>query len=139
MMNVSVNVNSEANDSLKMANPAWADAMSKILKTKKRKGKPLVLSKAKIISEADLNKIKQEKEDVDESFEVVDKGGQKVAVPVNTEEIKDEKPDLEHSEPKIPNRIRVSITFETYSCLNSNKSKYVHYTVCVVALNFVLA
>jgi len=110
-MDVSVDVNSEANDSLKMANPAWADAMSKILKTKKRKGKPLVLSKAKIISEADLHKIKQEKEDVDESFEVVDKGGQKVAVPVNIEEIKDEKPDLEHSEPKIPNRIRVGITF----------------------------
>jgi len=110
-MDVSVDVNCEASDSLKMANPAWADAMSKILKTKKQKGKPLVLSKAKIISEADLNKIKQEKEDVDESFEVVDKGGQKVAVPVNIEEIKDEKPDLEHLEPKIPNRIRVGITF----------------------------
>lgn len=111
-MDVSVDVNSEATDSLKIANPAWADAMSKILKTKKRKGKPLVLSKAKIISETDLNKIKQEKEDVDNSFEVVDKGGQKVAVPVNIEEIKDEKPDLEHLEPKIPNRIRVGISFK---------------------------
>jgi len=99
------------NESLKMSNPAWADAMSKILKTKKPKGKPLVLSKAKIISATDLNKIKQEKEDVDDTFEVVDKGGQKVAAPVNIEEIKDEKPDLEHLEPKIPNRIRVSIVF----------------------------
>ncbi|CAH1711872.1 RRP15-like protein [Aphis gossypii] len=95
------------NESLKMSNPAWADAMSKILKTKKPKGKPLVLSKAKIISATDLNKIKQEKEDVDDTFEVVDKGGQKVAAPVNIEDIKDEKPDLEHLEPKIPNRIRI--------------------------------
>lgn len=94
---------------LKMSNPAWADAMSKILKTKKRKGKPLVLSKAKIISETDVNKIKQEKEDEIESFEIVDKGGQKVTVPVNVEEIKDEKPNLENLEPKIPKRIRVCI------------------------------
>lgn len=100
------------NESLKMSNPAWADAMSKILKTKKPKGKPLVLSKAKIISATDLNKIKQEKDDVDDTFEVVDKGGQKVATPVNIEEIKDEKPDLEHLEPKIPNRIRVSIVLK---------------------------
>jgi len=126
-MDVSLNVNNEASDSLKMANPAWADAMSKILKTKKRKGKPLVLSKAKIISETDLNKIKQEKEDVDESFEVVDKGGQKVVVPVNIEEIKDEKPDLEHLEPKIPNRIRVGITFFKDLYINSNINKYVQY------------
>lgn len=94
---------------LKMSNPAWADAMSKILKTKKRKGKPLVLSKAKIISETDVNKIKQEKEDEVESFEIVDKGGQKVTIPVNVEEIKDEKPNLENVEPKIPKRIRVCI------------------------------
>lgn len=93
------------------SNPAWADAMNKILKTRKQKGKPLVLSKAKIITATDLIKIKQEKEDVDESFEVVDKGGQKVALPVNIEEIKDEKPDLEHLETKIPNRIRVCIVF----------------------------
>lgn len=94
---------------LKMSNPAWADAMSKILKTKKRKGKPLVLSKAKIISATDVNKIKQEKENEVDSFEIVDKGGQKVTIPVNVEEIKDEKPDLENLEPKIPKRIRVCI------------------------------
>jgi len=111
------------NESLKMSNPAWADAMSKILKTKKRKGKPLVLSKAKIISETDLNKIKQEKEDVDDTFEVVDKGGQKVKATVNIEEIKDEKPDLEHLEPKIPNRIRVSYFLKYYLCLSSIISK----------------
>lgn len=92
---------------LKMSNPAWADAMSKILKTKKRKGKPLVLSKAKIISAADVIKIKQEKDDVVDSFEVVDKGGQKVLSSINIEDIKDEKPDLDNVEPKIPNRIRV--------------------------------
>lgn len=124
-MDVSVDVNSEANDSLKMANPAWADAMSKILKTKKRKGKPLVLSKAKIITEADLNKIKQEKEDVDESFEVVDKGGQKVAAPVKIEEIKDEKPDLEHLEPKIPNRIRVGTPYSVCSGTNGCFEYYI--------------
>lgn len=94
---------------LKMSNPAWADAMSKILKTKKRKGKQLVLSKAKIISGTDINKIKQEKEDEVDSFEIVDKGGQKVNIPVNVDEIKDEKPNLENLEPKIPNRIRVCI------------------------------
>lgn len=102
-----MNILEETNEGLKMSNPAWADAMSKILKTKKRKGKPLVLSKAKIISTTDLNKIKQEKEDVDDSFEVVDKGGRKVVLPVNIEEVKDEKPDFEHIEPKIPNRIRI--------------------------------
>lgn len=94
-----------------MSNPAWADAMSKILKTKKRKGKPLTLSKAKIISATDLNKIKEEKEDVADSFEIVDKGGQKVVVPVNVDNIKDEKPDLENVEPKISNRIRVCYEF----------------------------
>lgn len=102
--------NHEAEDKdLKFSNPAWADAMSKILKTKKRKGKSLVLSKAKIISATDVNKIKQEREDVDDSFEIVDKGGQKVRLQVNVEEIKDEKPDLENVEPKIPKRIRVCI------------------------------
>lgn len=93
---------------LKISNPAWADAMSKILKTKKRKGMPLVLSKAKIISETDLNKIKKENDETDETFEVVDKGGQKVAVTVNINDIKDEKPDLEKLEHKISNRIRVN-------------------------------
>lgn len=90
---------------LRMSNPAWADAMSKILKTKKQKGKPLVLSKAKIISEINVNKIKQENKDTDEAFEVVDKGGKKVIVSIN--DVKDEKPDLENIEHKIPKRIRV--------------------------------
>lgn len=93
-----------------MSNPAWADAMNKILKTKKRKGKSIVLSKAKIISATDLNKIKEEKEDVVDSFEVVDKVGQKVAVPVNVD-IKDEKPNIENLEPKISNRTRVCNDF----------------------------
>jgi len=93
---------------LKISNPAWADAMSKILKTKKRKGIPLVLSKAKIISATDHIKIKQENDNTDETFEVVDKGGQKVTASVNVNEIKDEKPDLEKLEHKIPNRIRVN-------------------------------
>lgn len=92
---------------LKMSNPSWADAMSKILKTKKRKGKSLVLSKAKIISATDINKIKQEKEDVDEPFEIVDKGGKKIVTLENDAHIKEEKPDLENIEQKIPNRIRV--------------------------------
>lgn len=92
---------------LQISNPAWADAMSKILKTKKRKGKPLVLSKAKIISIADTKKIKQEKEDAVDSFEVVDNSGQKVAALAIVEKIKDEKPNLENLEPKLPNRIRV--------------------------------
>jgi len=90
---------------LKMSNPAWADAMSKILKTKKRKGKPLVLSKAKLISATDVNKIKQERDDVVEPFEVVDKGGQKVAIKVD--EIKEEVLDLNNTEPKIPKRIKI--------------------------------
>jgi hypothetical protein len=90
-----------------MSNPAWADAMSKILKTKKRKGKSLILSKAKIISATDLNKIKKEKEDIVDSFEVVDEGGQKVVLPVHVDDVKEEKLDLENSEPKISNRIRV--------------------------------
>lgn len=98
---------------LKMSNPAWADAMSKILKTKKRKGKSLVLSKAKIISEINVNKIKQENKDTDEAFEVVDNGGQKV---VSINDIKDEKPDLENIEHKIPKRIRVcNDCFEVFS------------------------
>jgi len=97
---------------LKISNPAWADAMNKILKTKKRKGKPLVLSKAKILSATDVIKIKQEKIDDHESFEVVDKGGKKVIVSLN-DDIKDEKPSLENLEPKVPNRIRVC-----YNCLN---------------------
>lgn len=92
---------------LKMSNPAWADAMSKILKTKKKKGKSLVLSKAKIISATDVSKIKQEKENEVDSFEIVDKVGQKVRAPVNIDEIKDEKPDLENLEPRIPKRIKV--------------------------------
>lgn len=92
---------------LKMSNPSWADAMSKILKTKKKKGKSLTLSKAKIISETNLNKIKQEKEDIYESFEIVDKGGQKVEVLENIGHIKEEKSVLEKIDPKIPNRIRV--------------------------------
>lgn len=92
---------------LKVSNPAWADAMSKILKTKKKKGKPLVLSKAKLITEADVNRIKQERDDVDETFEVVDKGGQKVTVSYNADAVKDEKPDLDNLEPKISNRVRV--------------------------------
>lgn len=96
---------------LKISNPAWADAMSKILKTKKKKGKPLVLSKAKLITEADINKIKQEKEDTDETFEVVDKGGQKVTVSLNVDGVKDEKPDIENLEPKISKRIRVRINY----------------------------
>lgn len=90
---------------LKMSNPAWADAMSKILKTKKQKGKSLVLSKAKIISEINVNKIKQENKDTDEAFEVVDKGGQKVIVSIN--DVKHEKPDLENVKHKIPKGIRV--------------------------------
>ncbi|XP_025414066.1 RRP15-like protein [Sipha flava] len=90
-----------------MSNPAWADAMSKILKTKKRKGKSLILSKAKIISATDLNKIKKEKEDIVDSFEVVDEGGQKVVLPVHVDDVKEEKLDLENSEPKISNRIRI--------------------------------
>lgn len=94
---------------LKMSNPAWADAMRKILKTKKRKGKPLILSKAKLISATDVNKIKQEKEDGLDSFEIVDKGGHKVEVTVDVDDIKDEKPDLENIESKLPNRIRVCI------------------------------
>ncbi|VVC43525.1 Ribosomal RNA-processing protein 15 [Cinara cedri] len=92
---------------LKMSNPSWADAMSKILKTKKKKGKSLILSKAKIISATDLNKIKQEIEDIDDTFEIVDKGGQKVVIPENARYIKEEKPDLEIIETKIPNRIRI--------------------------------
>lgn len=92
---------------LKMSNPAWADAMNKILKTKKRKGKSLVLSKAKLISATDVSKIKQEREHVEESFEVVDKGGQKVAIKID--EIKEEVPDLNNIEPKIPKRIKVCI------------------------------
>lgn len=93
---------------LKMANPAWADAMSKILKTKNRKGKSLTLSKAKLISTTNINKIKQENEDIVESFEVVDKSGEKVAMVVD--EIKEEKkPDLENVEPKTSKRIRVCI------------------------------
>lgn len=108
-MNIESNESNKANENkdLKMSNPSWADAMSKILKTKKKKGKSLTLSKAKIISETDLNKIKQEKEDIDESFEIVDKGGQKVEVLENVEHVKEEKPDLENLEPKVPNRIRV--------------------------------
>lgn len=92
---------------LKMSNPAWADAMNKILKTKNRKGKPLILSKAKLISATDVNKIKQEKNNVIESFEVVDKGGKKIAMAVD--EVKEEKSDLDNLEPKIPKRIRVCI------------------------------
>lgn len=94
---------------LKMSNPAWADAMNKILKTKKQKGKPLILSKAKLISTTDVNKIKQETQDVIDSFEIVDKSGQKVEGTVNIDDIKDEKPDLENLVLKIPNRIRVCI------------------------------
>lgn len=94
-----------------MSNPAWADAMSKILKTKKRKGKSLVLSKAKIISATNLNKIKKEKEDEVDSFEVVDNGGQKIDLPVHVDDVKDEKLDLENVEPKISNRIRVCNNF----------------------------
>lgn len=102
---------------LKMSNPAWADAMNKILKTKKRKGKPLILSKAKLISATDVNKIKPETEDVVDSFEIVDKGGQKVEATVNIDDIKDEKPDLENLEPKIPNRIRVCIMFFNFKII----------------------
>lgn len=94
---------------LKTSNPAWADAMSKILKTKNRKGKPLILSKAKLISATDVNKIKQEKNNVIESFEVVDKGGQKISMTVD--EIKEEKPDFENLEPKIPKRVIVCIIY----------------------------
>lgn len=104
-------------EDLKMSNPAWADAMSKILKTKKRKGKSIVLSKAKIISATDVNKIKKENEEAVDSFEVVDKGGQKVATPINVEDIKDEKPDLDNLEPKIPNRIRVCIIYNYINML----------------------
>lgn len=100
-------IEANENKDLKMSNPSWADAMSKILKTKKKKGKSLILSKAKIISETDLNKIKQEREHIDESFEIVDKGGQKVEVLENVGHIKEEKPDVDNLEPKIPNRIRV--------------------------------
>lgn len=103
---------------LKMSNPAWADAMSKILKTKKKKGKSLVLSKAKIISAADVNKIKQEKENDVDSFEIVDTVGQKVKTPVNTDDIKDEKPDLENLEPRIPKRIKVYILIINFDLIS---------------------
>lgn len=94
---------------LQILNPAWADAMSKILKTKERNGKSLILSKAKLISTTDTKKIKQEKEESVDSFEIVDRGGQKVSASVIVEDIKDEKPDLENLELKKPNRIRVCI------------------------------
>ncbi|XP_050432261.1 RRP15-like protein [Adelges cooleyi] len=87
---------------LKIANPAWADAMSKILKTKKRKGKSLILAKAKLITE---NKVKVEN-DVD-TFEVVGKSGEKVIHTTNINDVKEEKLDFDKLEPKIPKRIRI--------------------------------
>lgn len=109
-MEVVEQVGENTHNDLQISNPAWADAMSKILKTKKKKGK-LILSKAKIISVTDAKKIKQEKEDEVDSFEVVDKGGQKVSATEIIEDIKDEKLNLENLEPKIPNRIRVCIIY----------------------------
>lgn len=105
-------------EDLKMSNPAWADAMSKILKTKKRKGKSLVLSKAKIISTTDVSKIKKENEDIVDSFEIVDKGGLKVTTPATVEDIKEEKPNLDNLEPKISKRIRVCIICFIYTTNN---------------------
>ncbi|XP_050542690.1 RRP15-like protein [Daktulosphaira vitifoliae] len=91
---------------LKMANPAWADAMNKILKTKKRCKKSLVLSKAKLISNHHVSKIKEEVDNTD-AFEVVNEEGEKIVQSFDSEDIKEEKPDLDNLEPRIPKRIRI--------------------------------